>query len=113
MVMHHSMRERCRRLRLFFDQHDRVRRNALARAGKAESLLGRRLDADAINVHIHALRQIAAHLRNVRRELRRLCEHRAVYVANRIPFGVQARHHLAQQRQTIRPGKCGILVRES
>ena len=78
MVMHHSMRERRRRLRLFLEQHDRVRCDTLARAGETESLLGRCLDADAINVHIHALRQITTHLRNVRRELRRLCEHCAV-----------------------------------
>ena len=78
MVMHHSMRERRRRLRLFLEQHDRVRSDTLARTGETESLLGRCLDTNAINVHIHALRQIAAHLRNVRRELRCLCEHRAV-----------------------------------
>ena len=63
------MRERRRRLRNPFDQGDRVRGDALARAGEAEALLGRRLDADAVHVHVHALRQIAAHLRDVRRDL--------------------------------------------
>ena len=78
MVMHHSMRERRRRLRLFLEQHDRMRRDTLARAGETESLLGRRLDADTVRADVQTLGQIAAHLRNVRRELRRLCEHRAV-----------------------------------
>ena len=82
--MPHSMRERCRRLRNPFDQDDRMRGDALARAGKAKALLGRRLDADAVNIHVHALRQISAHLRDVRRELRRLGKHRAVQIADHV-----------------------------
>ena len=35
-----------------------MRGDALARAGEAEALLGRRLDADAVHVHVHALRPV-------------------------------------------------------
>ena len=89
-----------------------MRGDALARAGKAKALLGRRLDADAVNIHVHALRQISAHLRDVRRELRRLGKHRAVQIADHVSGRVQAGRYGAQQRQTVRAGIIRVIVRE-
>ena len=60
--------------------------NARTGASEAESFLRRRLDTDAVGAHIHAQGQIAAHLRDLRRELRRLRKHGTVQIADRIPF---------------------------
>ena len=89
-----------------------MRGDTLARAGKAKALLGRRLDADAINIHVHALRQIAAHQSDVRREPRHLGKHGAVQITDRVSGRVQAGRYLVQQRQTVRAGISRIIVRE-
>ena len=89
-----------------------MRGDALTRTGEAEALLGRRLDADAVNLHTHTLRQIAAHQSDVRRELRRLGKHGAVQITDRVSGRVQAGRYLVQQRQTVRAGISRIIVRE-
>ena len=68
-----------------------MRGNPLARAGKAEALLGRRLDADPVRGNIERRRDVLPHLRDEARQLRPLREDRAVDVADFIPA-------LAEQR---------------
>ena len=59
-------------LSYFLEQRDRVRRNAKSLSGKAESLLGRRLDADAGSVERKRAGEIFPHPLTVGRELRSL-----------------------------------------
>ena len=57
-----------------------MRGNALFGAGKAQSLLGGRLDRNLLDRAADGGGKVLAHLQNVRRELGRLCEHGRIQI---------------------------------
>ena len=79
-----------------------MRGNALFGAGKAQSLLGGRLDRNLLDRAADGGGKVLAHLQNVRRELGRLCEHGRIQIAELPAAFAHERGNVTQQRDAVR-----------
>lgn len=84
----------------FFEQDDRLRRNALAAPRKAELLLRRRLDADGCGLYAEDARNRLAHRGNIGRQLGRLRDDRRVEIDDAVASRGGQRGRFFQQQQT-------------
>ena len=79
-----------------------MRGNALFGAGKAQSLLGGRLDRNLLDRAADGGGKVLAHLQNVRRELGRLREHGRIQIAELPAAFAHERGNVPQQRDAVR-----------
>ena len=79
-----------------------MRGNALFGAGKAQPLLGGRLDRNLLDRAADGGGKVLAHLQNVRRELGRLCEYGRIQIAELPAAFAHERGNVTQQRDAVR-----------
>ena len=96
---------------LLYQRHG-VCRDAEPLSGEAKLLLGRCLDAHAVKLRAHRLREYLTHLLYIRRKLRSLRDNGAVDVSDRIAVLADNARHLAQQLYAVRAEKTVVIVRE-
>ena len=87
-----------------------MRRDAKSLSGKAESLLGRRLDADAGSVERKHAGEIFPHPLTVGRELRSLRQNRRIKVDDGISRLTQPLRHTLEQQDARDPGVSRVRI---
>ena len=96
---------------LLYQRHG-VCRDAEPFSSEAKLLLGRCLDAHAVKLCAHRLREYLTHLLYIRRKLRPLRDNCAVDIPDRIAVLADNARHLAQQLYAVRAEKTVVIVRE-
>lgn len=97
---------------LLHEQRGRLRLDPFAATEIAELLVGLRLHVHAFERQPEIGRDVRAHRLDVRRELRRLCDDRAVDVLDREAGGLHARDAFAQQHAAVGALERGVGVGE-
>ena len=87
-----------------------MRRDAKSLSGKAESLLGRRLDADAGSIKRKRAGEIFPHPLTVGRELRSLRQNRRIKVDDGISRLTQPLRHTLEQQDARDPGVSRVRI---
>lgn len=92
------------------DKRDGMSSYAKPLSRKAQPFLGRRLHADAIRIYAHCRGKSFAHQWDVRRELRALCDHRAVNIPDIVAVLSQNSADLTQKLNAVSAEKAVVIV---